>query len=145
MRSVLYRDFYKLMIKRVCSAPISRMTGQKLTAIKKGYARVELEIQKKHLHGGGDVHGGIYGLIADTAGFFSMMSMLTPEDTGATIEYNINLIAPARGRKVIAEGSVLTMGKSHCVCEMKVRDEKDTLCATGLGTYKIFRTGKNLW
>jgi len=139
------KQFYNLMIKRVCNAPISRMTGQKLTAIKKGYARVELKIQKKHLHGGGDVHGGIYGLIADTAGFFAMMSMLTERDTGATIEYKINLIAPAKGEKLIAEGRVLTIGKSHCVCEMKVWSKNRELCATGLGTYRIFRTDKVVW
>lgn len=138
-------QFYKLMIKRVSSAPISRMTGQKLVAIKKGYARVDLEIKKKHLHGGGDVHGGIYGLIADTAGFFAMMSLLTPKDTGATIEYKINLIAPARGKKLLAEGKVLTMGKSHCVCEMKVWSGRNNLCATGLGTYRIFRGDKIIW
>ncbi len=138
-------EFYKLMIKRVCSAPISKMTGQKLVAIKKGYARVELEIKKKHLHGGGDVHGGIYGLIADTAGFFAMMSMLTPKDTGATIEYKINLIAPARGKKLIAEGRVLTIGKSHCVCEMKVLGTNGELYATGLATYRIFRGEEIRW
>lgn len=139
------REFYKLMMDRVCKAPISRMTGQKLTQIKRGYARVELEIKEKHLHGGGDVHGGIYGLIADTAGFFAMMSMLTPNDTGATIEYKINLIAPAKGKSLIAEGRVLTIGKTHCVCEMKVKDENGKLCATGLGTYRIFRSEKIVW
>lgn len=138
-------QFYKLMIKRASSAPISKLTGQRLTAIKKGFARVELKVKKHHLHGGGDVHGGIYGLIADTAGFFAMMSMLTPKDTGATIEYKINLLAPAKGKKLIADGKVLTMGKSHCVCEMKVHGENGDLYATGLGTYRIFRTNKNLW
>lgn len=138
-------QFYKLMMKRVSEAPISRMTGQRLTAIKKGYARVELKIKEEHLHGGGDVHGGIYGLIADTAGFFAMMSLLTPGDTGATIEYKINLIAPARGKKLIAEGRVLTIGKSHCVCEMRVRGENRDLYATGLGTYRIFRGDRIKW
>lgn len=138
-------QFYNLMIKRVCSAPISRMTGQKLVSIKKGYARVELEIEEKHLHGGGDVHGGIYGLIADTAGFFAMMSMLTPKDTGVTIEYKINLIAPAKGKQLTAEGKVLTIRKSHCVCEMKVKGENGELYATGLGTYRIFRGNREVW
>jgi uncharacterized protein (TIGR00369 family) len=59
-------------------------------------------IEQQH----GFVHGGVSVMIADaTAGYAAMT--LVPEDASVlTVEYKINLLAPADGEKLIAKGTI---------------------------------------
>jgi acyl-coenzyme A thioesterase PaaI-like protein len=54
-----------------------------------------------------------------------------------TVEYKINLIAPADGEKLIAIGRVVKPGRTLTICEMEVAAVKDgavTVCARGMQT-----------
>jgi acyl-coenzyme A thioesterase PaaI-like protein len=76
-----------------------------MPVIEPGYTEIHLPYT-----GGSDaaawlhVHGGVVGMIADSAAGYAA-NTLTSADTGVlTVEYKLNLLAPADGQLLIAEG-----------------------------------------
>ncbi len=54
-----------------------------------------------------------------------------------TVEFKLNLLAPAMGDLLIARGRVLRAGRTLTVCESEVaalRDGEETQCAVALAT-----------
>src|SRR5574344_983540 len=58
----------------------------------------------------GFVHGGIVGMIADSAAGYAAMSILPADASVLTVEYKLNLVAPADGEQLIARGKVVRPG-----------------------------------
>jgi uncharacterized protein (TIGR00369 family) len=85
-------------------------------------------IEQQH----GFVHGGVVGMIADTAGGYAAMTMLPASASVLTVEYKLNLVAPADGEKLIARGQVVRPGRTLIVTRAEVfalKEGKETLCA----------------
>ena len=74
------------------------------------------ELSQQH----GYVHAGVVAAIADSAAGYAAMS-LTPEGSEVlTVEFKLNLLAPAAGDLLIARGAVLRAGRTLTVCEARV-------------------------
>ncbi len=85
-------------------------------------------IEQQH----GFVHGGIVGMIADTAGGYAAMTVAPDNASVLSVEYKLNLLAPADGEKLIARGQVVRPGRTLIVAKAEVfavREGKETLCA----------------
>jgi len=85
-------------------------------------------IEQQH----GYVHGGVVGTIADSAGGYAAMSLVPAGASVLTVEYKLNLLAPANGDKLIARGSVVRAGRTLIVTQAEVfavEGSKETLCA----------------
>lgn len=80
----------------------------------------------------GFVHGGVVGMIADSAAGYSAMTMVPDTASVLTVEYKMNLVAPADGEKLIARGEVVRSGRTLIVTKGEVfaiKEGKETLCA----------------
>ncbi len=80
----------------------------------------------------GFVHGGVIGMIADSAGGYAAMTVVPASASVLTVEYKMNLLAPADGEKLIARGQVVRPGRTLIVTRAEVfavKDGKETLCA----------------
>ncbi len=85
-------------------------------------------IEQQH----GFVHGGVVGMIADSAAGYAAMSMVPASASVLTVEYKMNLVAPADGERLIARGKVVRPGRTLIVTQGEVfaiKDGKETLCA----------------
>ena len=85
-------------------------------------------IEQQH----GFVHGGVVGMIADSAAGYAAMTMVPASASVLTVEYKMNLVAPAAGEKLIARGQVVRPGRTLIVTKAEVfavQDDKETLCA----------------
>ncbi|WP_374482478.1 PaaI family thioesterase [Zoogloea sp.] len=85
-------------------------------------------IEQQH----GFVHGGVVGMIADSAAGYAAMSMVPASASVLTVEYKMNLLAPADGEKLVARGQVVRPGRTLIVTKAEVfalKDGKETLCA----------------
>ncbi len=71
-------------------------------------------------------------MIADSAAGYAA-NTLTPADTSVlTVEYKLNLVAPADGERLVARGEVVKPGRTLIITKAEVfaiRDGKWTLCA----------------
>lgn len=85
----------------------------------------------------GFIHAGIVATVLDSACGYAAFSLM-PEDAAVlTIEFKINLLAPARGDRFVAIGKVKKPGKTITVTEgelFAVTDGGKKLVATMVGT-----------
>ena len=87
-----------------------------------------LGIEQQH----GFVHGGVVGMIADSAAGYAAMTMVSPTASVLTVEYKMNLVAPADGEHLIARGKVVRPGRTLIVTQAEVfavKEGRETLCA----------------
>lgn len=80
----------------------------------------------------GFVHGGVVGMIADSAAGYAAMTIVSPTASVLTVEYKMNLVAPADGEQLIARGKVVRPGRTLIITQAEVfalKDGQETLCA----------------
>ena len=80
----------------------------------------------------GFVHGGVVGMIADSADGYSAMTLVPASAAVVAVGYKKNLVAPADGEKLIARGKVVRPGRTLVVTQAEVfavKDGKEKLCA----------------
>jgi len=85
-------------------------------------------IEQQH----GFVHGGVVGMIADSAAGYAAMTVASPSASVLTVEYKMNLLAPADGEQLIARGQVIRPGRTLIVTKAEVfalKDGHESLCA----------------
>lgn len=90
----------------------------------------------------GFVHGGIVGMIADSAAGYAAMTMVPAGASVLSVEYKINMVAPADGQKLIARGRVIRPGRTLIITTAEVfavNDSKETLCALMQQTIMVMR------
>ena len=116
--------------------------GAELGAIEPGFVEISLPYRAELCQQHGFFHGGVIGTLADNAGGYAGFSLQNAEDSILTVEFKINLIAPAHGDKLLAHARVIRSGRTLTVCEMEVfavtRDEH-IKCATALGTFMTMK------
>jgi len=90
--------------------------GASVTAMDEGECEITLPFSPELTQQHGFIHAGFTAMIADTACGFAALSLM-PEDAAAlTTEFKINLLAPAKGERLIAIGRVVRSGKKLMVC-----------------------------
>ena len=85
----------------------------------------------------GYVHAGVISSIADSACGYAAMTLAPSGAEVLTVEFKISLLAPARGERFLALGSVLRAGKriSFCTAEVRaIRGADEEIIATMLST-----------
>ena len=90
------------------AAPISRYLGMTLGYCENGVARVRLPFRAEFEEGHGVIHGGLIGLLADTAGNFAVGSV-SPGSTVKTVEFKLSLLAGVQG-DLLAIGELVRKG-----------------------------------
>lgn len=111
--------------------------GARITHMAPGCVHVTLPSRPEVTQQHGYVHAGATSAIADTAGGYAGFTLFPEGSTVLTVEYKINLLAPAEGDRIEAVGTVVKSGRTLTVCRLEVfgvRDERRTLIATGQQT-----------
>lgn len=106
--------------------------GARLRRIEPGFCEIELPFSNGVSQQHGFFHGGVIGTIADTAGGYAAFTLMGAEDGILTVEFKLNLMAPADGEMLIARGEVIRPGKTLTVCRAEVdiiKDGRETPCA----------------
>lgn len=108
------------------------LIGATMPVVEAGYTEIHLPYKEDITQQHGYIHGGVVGMIADSAAGYAA-STLTSHETGVlTVEYKLNMLAPAHGQLLIAEGSVIRYGRTLIVTKAEVyavNDGRKTLCA----------------
>ncbi len=86
----------------------------------------------------GYFHAGATSAIADTAGGYAAYTLFLEDTEVLTVEYKINLLAPAVGEYIETVGTVLKAGRTLTVCQLEVfgvtEDGERKLVANGQQT-----------
>lgn len=111
--------------------------GATLIGIEPGLVRIAAPILpgSRQQHGYG--HAGLTITIGDSAAGYAALSTLPLENEVLTSEIKVNLLAPARGERLVATGRVVKSGRRLCVVTAEVHAEtgaQSTLIALLQGT-----------
>ena len=107
------------------------LLGMKVCELGKGYARVEIDLQGKHLNPFGAIHGGVYSSLIDTATYLSVYCELDEIAGYTTLDLSVNNLSMVREGRIIAEGRSIKVGRSICLAESTVKDANGKLLAHG--------------
>ena len=90
--------------------------GARLARVAPGEVDVELPFREDLTQQHGFLHAGIVGTVMDSAAGYAAFTLM-PADAGVlSIEFKVNLLAPARGERVIARARVVRAGRTITVC-----------------------------
>ena len=105
------------------------LIGASLAAVDKGETEIRLPYRADLTQQKGFVHGGIIGMIADSAAGYAAYSLMPASASLVTVEYKMNILAPARGA-LVAKGKVIKSGRTLTVARAEVYAEDGTHVAS---------------
>src|SRR6185436_13025340 len=105
------------------------LIGARLTEVAPGATEIRLPYREDLTQQKGYVHGGILGMIADSACGYAAYSLMPATSSLVTVEYKINILAPARG-DLVARGEVIRPGRTLTVTRAEVHDAQGTHVAS---------------
>ena len=109
---------YKRKIKESFQAQaVMETIGASLVDTLPGRVRIRLDYSKEITQQDGFVHAGIISTAIDSACGYAALSLMEPGARVLSIEFKVNLLAPARGDYFIATGFVRKSGKTIMVTE----------------------------
>ncbi|NLG56205.1 MAG: PaaI family thioesterase [Rhodococcus sp.] len=94
--------------------------GARLGYVGRGELHIHLPMSPAVTQQHGYFHGGATSTIADSAGGYAALTMLDTEFEVLTVEYKINLLAPAAGDELEAVGTVIKPGRTLTICRLDV-------------------------
>jgi len=111
--------------------------GARIEHVAPGEVDIGLDARPDLLQQNGFVHAGVLTSIADSACGGAAVTLMPPASDVLSIEFKVNLLAPAAAPHIVARAQVLRAGKTITVCRADVfgvDGEHETLVATMLGT-----------
>ena len=99
--------------------------GARLAHIGPGRVHIVLPARPEVTQQHGYVHAGATSAIADSAGGYAALTLFSEDSEVLTVEYKINLLAPASGDHLEAIGTVLKPGRTLTVCQLEVYGVQD--------------------
>lgn len=93
--------------------------------------RVELTQQHNYFH------AGVSGAIADSACGYAAYTLMPADSSVLTVEYKLNLLAPADGEELTVRARVVRSGRTLKICAADVyakKNGKEVHCGTMLAT-----------
>ena len=119
-----------------------RLIGAQITEVAPGYCAIAIEPRPDLSQQHGYLHAGIVSAIVDSAGGYAGFTLFPDDASVLTVEFKLNLVAPARGERVIAEGFVVKPGRTLAITRGEVHAEeggKRTLVAIMQQTLMVMR------
>ena len=112
---------------------VMNLIGAEIGALAPGHCEIRLPFRDDLTQQNGFFHAGITGTIVDSAGGYAGLTLMPAGAEVLTVEFKLNLLAPADGDLLVAEGQVLKSGRNLVITRGEVyaiRNGKATHCAT---------------
>jgi uncharacterized protein (TIGR00369 family) len=113
-----------------CRASFARqgamtLLGATIEALAPGHCVIEVPFRSDLAQQHGYFHAGITSAVADSAGGYAGLTLFPATAEVLTVEFKINLIAPAQGERLVADAHVVRCGRTLTICTV------DVSCARG--------------
>src|SRR5262245_30914005 len=95
------------------------LIGASLARVEKGESEIQLPYRADLTQQKGFVHGGIIGMIADSAAGYAAYSLMPADCSLVTVEYKMNILSPATS-SLTARGEVVKPGRTLTVARAEV-------------------------
>lgn len=130
-------DFELRVRESFDSQKVLHLVGARLCRVEPGIVEIEIDSRDDLMQQNGFIHAGIVTTILDTACGYAAYTLM-PADSGVlSVEFKVNLLAPAKGERIVARAEVKRSGRTLTVCSadaFAIDGEQETICATMLAT-----------
>ena len=109
------------------------LIGATLATVEPGLVEIKLPYRDDLTQQKGFVHGGILGMIADTACGYAAFSLMPADCSLVTVEYKMNILSPGR-TSLVARGEVVKPGRTLTIARAEVYARDGKHIATMLQT-----------
>jgi uncharacterized protein (TIGR00369 family) len=122
--------------------PIASLLGFDLTDVGEGWAVFECEVGEKHYNPLGVVHGGLAGILADSAMGCAVQSTLPAGSMYTTLEFKVNLVRPItlESKRISCRADIIHVGRRTGTAQAKLTDADGKLLAHATTTCMILRS-----
>ena len=118
--------------------PLSRSYPFEVVSLHHGSATLRLAFHEDQLRAGGTLNGPTIMTLVDTALYAAVLSYIGLEPLAVTSDLSIRFLKKPAPAPLIAEATLIRVGKRSAVGEVRVRsDGSDDLVAHATGTYAL--------
>jgi uncharacterized protein (TIGR00369 family) len=114
-----------------------RTLGAEITSLGHGKIEIRLGFQSALTQQNGFIHAGVLTSVMDSACGYAAMSVGPEKHDVLSVEFKVNLLAPARGDYFLARAAVKRPGRNLTVCTadaFAVQNGREKLVTTMLAT-----------
>ena len=111
--------------------------GARLSRVDTGEVEIELPYRADLTQQHGFIHAGIVSTILDSACGYAAFTLMPADAAVLSVEFKVNLLAPAKGERFIARARVKKRGRVISVCDadaFAVSEGGEKLVASMTGT-----------
>src|SRR5687768_17481908 len=112
---------------------VMKLLGASLDVVEPGVVEISLEARDDLSQQDGFVHAGIVATILDSACGYAAYTLMPAGSRVLSIEFKVNLLAPAKGDVIKARAEVKRPGRTLTVCSADAFAD-GRICATMLAT-----------
>lgn len=119
--------------------------GARLAGVTPGAVQIELPYRADLTQQNGYLHAAVVTAIVDSACGYAAYTLMPDDSDVLTVEFKVNLVAPAKGDLMIARGRVMKPGRTLTVCAgdvFAVADGEEKIVATMLATMMAISLGR---
>ena len=110
-----------------------KLIGASMVLVEPGVVEIQLPWRKDLTQQDGFIHAGIVTTVLDSACGYAAYTLMPVASRVLSVEFKVNLLAPAKGEQVSARARVKRSGRTLTVCTADAFAD-DQLCATMLAT-----------
>lgn len=112
--------------------------GARLERVAPGEVTIAISHRPDLVQQHGFLHAGVVTSVVDSACGYAALSLMEPGAAVLSVEFKVNLLAPAAGAEFLAIGRVVKSGRTLMVCTGELR-AGDTVVAVLQGTMMAVR------
>lgn len=116
--------------------------GASLELVRPGEVFIALPFSAALTQQHGYLHAGVIASVIDSACGYAALSLMEPGAGVMSVEFKVNLLAPAAGNRFVAVGRVVKSGRTLTVCHGELRavqGDGEVLVAVLQGTMMAVR------
>ena len=119
-----YPDYAQRVRESFARQGAMALIGAEMTDLAPGYCAISVRPRPEILQQHGYVHAGIVATLVDSAGGYAGFTLFPADSSVLTVEFKLNLLAPATGDRLVAEGFVVKPGRTLAITRGEVFAEK---------------------
>src|SRR5215204_5019394 len=126
-------DFGNRIQKSFSNQRVMTLLGAELKTVEPGIVEIELASRDDLTQQDGFMHAGIVTTVLDSACGYAAYSLMPAGTSVLSVEFKVNLLAPARGNLITARAEVKRSGRTLTICTADAFADGN-ICATMLAT-----------
>jgi uncharacterized protein (TIGR00369 family) len=142
-------DFAQRVLDSFARQAVMKTLGATLNTVEPGRVVIEMAQREALTQQHGFLHAGIVSTALDSACGYAAFSLMPADAAVLTIEFKVNLLAPARGPQFRFEGQVTKAGRTISVVDGRAwqrapDDAEESLIATMTATVMTVQGRPNI-